>query len=52
MVSLREGAEGAADEAVAGSSGSFGMVPVMLGTVLVAVIAMLVAVPIGLFTAI
>ena len=52
MVSLREGAEGAADEAVAGSSGSFGMVPVMLGTVLVAVIAMLVAVPIGLFSAI
>ena len=52
MVSLREGAEGAADEAVAGSSGSFGMVPVMLGTLLVAVIAMLVAVPIGLFSAI
>jgi phosphate transport system permease protein len=52
MVSLREGAEGAADEAVAGSSGSFGMVPVMLGTLLVAIIAMLVAVPIGLFSAI
>ena len=52
MVSLRDGVEGAADEAVAGSSGSFGMVPVMLGTLLVAVIAMLVAVPIGLFSAI
>tara|TARA_A100001388_G_scaffold76258_1_gene54262 strand:+ start:1 stop:996 length:996 start_codon:yes stop_codon:yes gene_type:complete len=51
MVSLREGTA-AADEAVAGSSGSFGMVPVMLGTLLVAVIAMLVAVPIGLFSAI
>ncbi|MDA0332544.1 MAG: phosphate ABC transporter permease subunit PstC [Proteobacteria bacterium] len=51
MVSLREGAV-AADEAVAGSSGSFGMVPVMLGTLLVAVIAMLVAVPVGLFSAI
>ena len=52
MVSLRDEVEGAADEAVAGSSGSFGMVPVMLGTLLVAVIAMLVAVPIGLFSAI
>ena len=52
MVSLREGVEGAEDEAVAGSSGSFGMVPVMLGTLLVAIIAMLVAVPIGLFSAI
>jgi len=52
MVSLREGVEAAADEAVAGSSGSFGMVPVMLGTLLVALIAMLVAVPIGLFSAI
>ena len=52
MVSLREGAEGAADEAVAGSSGSFGMVHVMLGPLLVAIIAMLVAVPIGLFSAI
>ena len=51
MVSLRDGAA-AADEAVAGSSGSFGMVPVMLGTLLVAVIAMLVAVPVGLFSAI
>ena len=51
MVSLREGAA-AADEAVAGSSGSFGVVPVMLGTLLVAVIAMLVAVPVGLFSAI
>jgi len=51
MVSLREGAA-AADEAVAGSSGSFGMVPVMLGTLLVALIAMLVAVPVGLFSAI
>jgi phosphate transport system permease protein len=51
MVSLRDGAA-AADEAVAGSSGSFGMVPVMLGTMLVAVIAMLVAVPVGLFSAI
>lgn len=52
MVSLREGTEAAADEAVAGSSGSFGMVPVMLGTLLVALIAMLVAVPVGLFSAI
>ena len=51
MVSLRDGAA-VADEAVAGSSGSFGMVPVMLGTLLVAVIAMLVAVPVGLFSAI
>jgi len=51
MVSLREGAA-AADETVAGSSGSFGMVPVMLGTLLVALIAMLVAVPVGLFSAI
>jgi len=51
MVSLRDGAA-TADEAVAGSSGSFGMVPVMLGTLLVAVIAMLVAVPVGLFSAI
>jgi phosphate transport system permease protein len=49
MVSLREGG---ADEAVAGSSGSFGMVPVMMGTILIAVIAMSVAVPIGLFSAI
>jgi len=52
MVSLREGTQAAADESVAGSSGSFGMVPVMLGTLLVATIAMLVAVPIGLFSAI
>ena len=51
MISLR-GASAAADEAVAGSSGSFGMVPVMLGTILVALIAMSVAVPIGLFSAI
>ena len=49
MVSLREAG---ADEAVAGSSGSFGMVPVMVGTILIAIIAMLVAVPIGLFSAI
>jgi phosphate transport system permease protein len=52
MVSLREGTAAAADESVAGSSGSFGMVPVMLGTLLVALIAMMVAVPIGLFSAI
>lgn len=51
MVALREGAAGA-DEDVAGSSGSFGMVPVMMGTLLVAFIAMLVALPIGLFAAI
>jgi phosphate transport system permease protein len=49
MVSLRSGG---GDEDVAGSSGSFGMVPVLLGTVLVAFIAMMVAVPIGLFAAI
>jgi phosphate transport system permease protein len=52
MTALREGAVGAKDEFVAGSTGSFGMVPVMVGTLLVAVIAMLVAVPIGLFSAI
>ncbi len=52
MISLRDGASGAADEAVAGSSGSFGMVPVMLGTIVIAVIAMCVAVPIGLLAAI
>ncbi len=35
-----------------GSSGSFGMLPVMGGTILVAIVAMLVAVPIGIFSAI
>ena len=35
-----------------GSSGSFGMLPVISGTLLVALVAMLVAVPIGLFSAI
>ena len=44
--------DGAADEDVGGASGSFGMVPVMAGTLLVAAIAMLVAVPVGLFSAI
>ena len=34
------------------AQGSFGMLPVLLGTILVALIAMLVALPIGLFTAI
>ena len=52
MTALRAGDAAAADEFVAGSSGSFGMVPVMAGTLLVAVIAMAVAVPIGLFSAI
>lgn len=41
-----------ADEDVGGSSGSFGMIPVLAGTMLVALIAMLVALPIGLFAAI
>lgn len=50
-VALRAG-EAAADEDVGGSSGSFGMVPVMAGTLLVAAIAMAVAVPVGLFAAI
>ncbi len=35
-----------------GSSGSFGMIPVLAGTVLIAFIAMLVALPIGVFSAI
>ena len=35
-----------------GSSGAFGMVPVMAGTLLITLIAMLVAVPIGLLSAI
>jgi phosphate transport system permease protein len=52
MISLREGATTATDEAVAGSSGSFGMIPVILGTAMVALIAMFVAVPIGLLSAI
>ena len=52
MTALRPGDAAAADEFVAGSSGSFGMVPVMAGTLLVAVIAMAVALPIGLFSAI
>ena len=34
------------------AQGSFGMLPVLLGTIVVALIAMLVALPIGLFTAI
>ncbi|MEG9863046.1 MAG: phosphate ABC transporter permease subunit PstC [Parvularculales bacterium] len=42
----------AADEDVGGASGSYGMIPVMAGTLLVAAIAMLVAVPVGLFAAI
>ena len=50
-IALRTG-EPAADEDVGGASGSFGMIPVMAGTMLVAVIAMLVAVPVGLFAAI
>ena len=36
----------------AGSSGAFGAVPVFTGTILIAFIAMLVAIPIGLFAAI
>ncbi|MDC1293414.1 phosphate ABC transporter permease subunit PstC [Candidatus Puniceispirillum sp.] len=52
MTALRPEDTAAVDEFVAGSSGSFGMVPVMAGTLLVAVIAMAVAVPIGLFSAI
>ena len=52
MTALRPDDTGASDEFVAGSTGSFGMVPVMAGTLLVAVIAMTVAVPIGLFSAI
>lgn len=51
-VALREVAAGAADEDVGGSTGSFGMLPVMAGTLLVATIAMAVALPIGLFAAI
>lgn len=35
-----------------GASGSFGMIPVMAGTLLITLIAMAVAVPIGLFSAI
>jgi phosphate transport system permease protein len=35
-----------------GSSGAFGMVPLFAGTLLIALIAMLVAVPVGLFSAI
>jgi phosphate transport system permease protein len=50
-VALRAG-EGATDEDVGGASGSFGMIPVMAGTMLVAAIAMMVAVPVGLFAAI
>lgn len=49
---LREASAGNADEDVGGSSGSFGMIPVMAGTLLVAFIAMMVALPIGLFAAI
>lgn len=36
----------------AGSSGSFGAVPVLIGTILISFIAMLVAIPIGLLSAI
>jgi len=36
----------------AGSSGSFGVIPLFLGTILITLIAMLVAIPIGLFSAI
>ena len=36
----------------AGSSGAFGAVPVFLGTILVTLVAMLVAIPVGLFSAI
>lgn len=36
----------------AGSSGSFGMVPLFLGTLLITLVAMLIAIPIGLFSAI
>lgn len=36
----------------AGSSGAFGSVPVMVGTILISLIAMLVAIPIGLLSAI
>ncbi len=50
-VALR-GGEPAADEDVGGASGAYGMVPVMAGTLLIAIIAMAVAVPIGLFSAI
>ena len=50
-IALRGGAV-AADEDVGGSSGSYGMIPVMAGTLLIATIAMLVAVPVGLFAAI
>ena len=35
-----------------GSSGSFGAIPVFLGTILISIIAMLVAVPIGMSSAI
>src|SRR5581483_9983155 len=36
----------------AGSSGAFGAVPLFLGTLLITLVAMLVAIPIGLFSAI
>ena len=36
----------------AGSSGAFGAVPVFVGTILIALIAMLVAIPVGLLSAI
>ena len=49
MVALREGA---IDEDVGGSTGSFGMIPVIFGPLLVAFLAMCVAIPIGLFSAI
>ena len=50
-IALRGGAV-AADEDVGQVSGSYGMIPVMAGTLLIATIAMLVAVPVGLFAAI
>ena len=42
----------AGDEASDETLGSFGMIPVMAGTMLVATIAMMVAVPVGMFAAI
>lgn len=44
QIALREGQVGA--------SGSFGLIPLLLGTLLISIIALLVAVPIGLFSAI
>lgn len=36
----------------AGSSGSFGIIPVFLGTILITIIAMIIAIPLGLYSAI